>query len=208
MTICNTSTKVASSRKEAIQTGLKLYIGKPCLNGNISPRFLSTGNCTCVICHEKAKTNCRNFVKKKRTTQSGLQARRDAQNKYYKNNKKKQHAYYVNKRRSDPNFYCACKVRSMLARVLTRANKKKNAKCIDLIGYDGNDLRIHLEKQFTKGMSWEKFGTEIEIDHIIPVSKMIDDGITDPAIINALSNLRPMWARENIKKSNKVLTLL
>jgi len=208
MTTVDCSIDIASSRKEAIFLGLNMYIGKPCLHGNIAPRFLRTGNCTCDVCRENQKKICRNFARKKRSTKIGAQAHRDAQNRYYKNNAKKQTAYYANRRKIDPSFYCATKARAMLSRVLRRANKKKNARCVDLIGYSGDDLRLHIERQFTKGMEWAKVGKEIEIDHIIPVAKMIADGITDPAIINALSNLRPVWKVDNREKRAKILTLL
>lgn len=72
-----------------------------------------------------------------------------------------------------------------------------------------SELKSHLEKQFTKKMTWEKFmAGEIHIDHIIPQSNF---SLWEPGEAKkcwSLSNLRPMWARENIQKSNKVLTLL
>lgn len=58
-------------------------------------------------------------------------------------------------------------------------------------------------------MSWEAHARgEIHIDHIVPVSKLVSDGETDPAVINALSNLRPMWAADNLAKGAKQETLL
>lgn len=77
-----------------------------------------------------------------------------------------------------------------------------------MLGYTAEQLRDHIQRQFTKGMTWELMGREIHIDHIIPVAAFIKDGVTDPKIIHALPNLRPMWARDNWKKSAEVLTLL
>ncbi|AVH85447.1 hypothetical protein Rostov1_00057 [Vibrio phage Rostov-1] len=53
-------------------------------------------------------------------------------------------------------------------------------------------------------MSWDNWG-EWHIDHIKPVAQFKREGITDPKIINALSNLQPLWAEENLKKSDKTL---
>lgn len=78
-----------------------------------------------------------------------------------------------------------------------------------LLGYTISELRTHLEKQFTKKMTWEKFMQgEIHIDHIHP-KKSFD--LSDPEqwkVCWALPNLRPLWASDNRKKSAKVITLL
>ena len=46
-------------------------------------------------------------------------------------------------------------------------------------------------------MSWENWG-EWHIDRIIPVSKFDEE--TPPSIVNALTNLQPLWAADNLKK--------
>lgn len=48
-------------------------------------------------------------------------------------------------------------------------------------------------------MTWENWG-EWHIDHIKPVAQFIREGITCPKQINALSNLRPLWAHDNLSK--------
>jgi hypothetical protein len=89
---------------------------------------------------------------------------------------------------------------------------KRNGECpslIDIIDYDMKELKIHLEKQFTKGMTWEKFvAGEIHIDHIIPLNMFDVDDQRELKSCWALSNLRPMWARDNIKKGAQRLTLI
>jgi hypothetical protein len=49
-------------------------------------------------------------------------------------------------------------------------------------------------------MNWFNHG-EWHIDHIRPISSFDLD--TDPSIVNALDNLQPLWAIDNMKKSNK-----
>lgn len=70
-----------------------------------------------------------------------------------------------------------------------------------MFGYSLADLRLHLERQFSKGMTWERFGEgEIHIDHILPVSSF---DLSDPAAVKAcfaLPNLRPSWALDNLSK--------
>lgn len=76
------------------------------------------------------------------------------------------------------------------------------------LGYSIADLMRHIEKQFTKRMTWGKFRAgEIHIDHILPQASfdLADDD--EWRRCWCLSNLRPMWASENIAKGAKVMTL-
>lgn len=78
-----------------------------------------------------------------------------------------------------------------------------------LLGYTINDLRIHLERQFTKGMSWDKFiKGEIHIDHIHPKASFDFSNPDEWRVCWSLPNLRPLWARDNLKKGDKVLSLI
>lgn len=112
------------------------------------------------------------------------------------------------RRKNDPEFKCLRLCRDILRRTLASTGSKKNNRTFSLIGYTHDELKAHIERQFTKGMCWSKVGSEIEIDHIYPLSKMIKEGVKDPAIINALSNLIPRWKDENRKKGSKVESLL
>ncbi|WP_313240378.1 hypothetical protein [Stutzerimonas kunmingensis] len=109
---------------------------------------------------------------------------------------------------TDIEYRCRVLVRGMVRRAFIAARTLKDSPSFEILEYTASEMRAHIERQFTKGMSWDKMGKEIHIDHIIPVKVMIDSGITDPAVINALSNLRPMWAKENRAKSDKVVSLL
>ena len=70
------------------------------------------------------------------------------------------------------------------------------------LGYTPSDLRKHLSRQFTKGMTWEEFSKgNIHIDHIVPQAAF---DLSDPDQWRqcwCLSNLRPCWASENRRKS-------
>lgn len=80
-----------------------------------------------------------------------------------------------------------------------------------ILGYTKEQLATHIQRQFTKGMTWEKLMSgEIHIDHITPVSSFSITGI-DCAEFRAcwaLPNLRPMWAIENQRKQAKIEQLL
>lgn len=102
----------------------------------------------------------------------------------------------------DPTFKMYLSARRILQRALGVAGQKKYKRTTDYLPYTTEDLVLHLESQFQEGMSWDNYG-EWHIDHIKPIKAFIDEGVTDPAIINALDNLQPLWASENMSKGAK-----
>ena len=81
--------------------------------------------------------------------------------------------------------------RHLLYDSLKRMGKNKEGHTIDLLGYSALDLKNHIQNIFTDGMSWDNYG-EWHIDHIKRVCEFDKD--THPSIVNALPNLRPLWA--------------
>lgn len=110
--------------------------------------------------------------------------------------------YRKRKYSSDVSYKASSAIRTMLWRVLKKTQSKKLARTEEIIGYKSCDLISHIERIFVNGMSWSNYG-KWHIDHIKPVSVFIKEGVTDPAVINALSNLQPLWAEDNFKKSDK-----
>lgn len=73
------------------------------------------------------------------------------------------------------------------------------------LGYGPQELKKHLESLFLTGMSWGNYG-EWHIDHIIPRSYFRFDSLESPGLKAcwALSNLRPLWAIDNVRKGSKL----
>lgn len=92
---------------------------------------------------------------------------------------------------------------SLIHATLKRVGRKKEAHTVDLLGYSAMQLYRHISQNLKAGMTWERRG-EWHIDHIKPVAQFVQEGITDPKFINALSNLRPLWKDENLRKSDKI----
>jgi outer membrane receptor for monomeric catechols len=86
----------------------------------------------------------------------------------------------------------------MVRRCLNGSKKETNT--FKLLGYDTIKLKQRIEIQFKNGMSWDNYG-KWHIDHKKPISKFKEG--TNINIINALSNLQPLWAKENLSKGNK-----
>ena len=122
---------------------------------------------------------------------------------YAKDNKdkirKRNAEYTINKYHNDTHF----KIKMNLSRRLRQFIKKNGNSTVDFIGCSIQDVKVHLEKQFTSGMSWDNYG-KWHIDHIIPCASF---DLTDPEQQKKCfhySNLQPLWASDNIRKSDKV----
>jgi len=110
--------------------------------------------------------------------------------------------YFRERRKRDPLFKLSAYTRNMLRRVLRATGDVKKGSTRDILGYGADELKAHIESLFQPGMTWENYG-DWHIDHKIPISLMTLFGVTEPELINALSNLQPMWAIDNLVKGNR-----
>lgn len=101
---------------------------------------------------------------------------------------------------TNPQWRLATLARNRISGALKRRKAEKSARTTDLLGCSVQDLRIHLEKQFRPGMTWENYGRHWHVDHIVPCDAF---DLTDPEQQRRcfhFSNLQPLPARENIQK--------
>jgi hypothetical protein len=86
---------------------------------------------------------------------------------------------------------------------LKKQGLKKKDSTMSVVGCSKEELIKHLESQFKEGMSWENWSLNgWHIDHIRPCSSF---DLSDPAQVKECfhySNLQPLWAIENLKKSD------
>lgn len=94
---------------------------------------------------------------------------------------------------------------SLRGRINELMNKKyNNPKTLDLLGCEYEYFIKYIENKFMDGMSWDNYGYYgWHLDHIIPLSS----AKTEEEIANLFhyTNLQPLWANDNLKKSNKIL---
>lgn len=128
----------------------------------------------------------------------------DKRKKYFQKHKSKHAQYVATRRKNDPTYRLSCSLRDRLKGLLKGLNK--SAKTLELVGCSMEELWIHLEKQFVDGMTRDNHGKYgWHIDHIRPCSSF---DLADPEqqrICFHYSNLQPLWATDNLKKSNKIL---
>lgn len=135
---------------------------------------------------------------------------RDYHTKWRGDNKDKLREYRRNyekhKKDTDPSYRLACYTRTAIYTSLKERNVEKQSNTFDLLPYTLEELIEHLEKQFSKGMTWENYG-EWYVDHIKPISKFNIKTTEDDEFKEcwSLRNLRPLWGEENLTKGNKVI---
>lgn len=85
----------------------------------------------------------------------------------------------------------------------------KSDSTLALLGCSPEELRKHLESLWEEGMSWDNYGIYVKgepmtwhIDHIIPCDAFDLTNETEQAKCFHYENLQPLWAVENIRKSN------
>lgn len=110
--------------------------------------------------------------------------------------------YEKNRRKADPLFALAGSVRSRIWHALARGGYKKVSSTADLLGCSFEELKAHLENQFTEGMSWDNFG-EWHVDHITPLASA--DSMDHMVPLFHHTNLQPLWAVDNLSKGAKIL---
>lgn len=103
-------------------------------------------------------------------------------------------------RATDPQFRMAGLLRSRLNSAIK--NKSKRGSAVDLLDCSIAALVFRFETRFADGMTWENQG-EWHLDHIQPLSSFDLEDVDQLAVACHYSNLQPLWARDNLIKSNK-----
>lgn len=102
-------------------------------------------------------------------------------------------------------FKLKLQIRSRLAKAFNAKGWKKSRRTEEMIGCLFDRLVLHIERQFLPGMSWEN-RSEWHIDHIVPLASA--SSLEEMERLNHFTNLRPLWASDNLSKGAKVETLL
>lgn len=138
--------------------------------------------------------------KKKWMAEKGKEYRRE----WYRENRHKFKEYQKRYVTKSTNALLAQRLRTLI-HVSLKGRGNKSASAIELTGCTILELKEHLESLFKPGMTWENHSRNgWHIDHIKPCASF---NLSDPEEQNICfhySNLQPLWAEENIKKSNKI----
>lgn len=92
------------------------------------------------------------------------------------------------------------RLRQAISRAFKRISQKKNTNTETILGCSYETAVRHIESLFREGMSWDNYGlTGWHIDHIRPLSSFAEEELH---LANRIENLQPLWAEENIRKSD------
>ena len=117
---------------------------------------------------------------------------------------KRRKATYKRWMKEKPTFAINRRIKPALAHALKKQKISKTSKTYEILGYDSEELISHLEAQFVEGMNWEDSHLW-HIDHIIPLNAFNYDSVDHPEfkVCWSLGNLRPIWAKDNMRKNDK-----
>ena len=121
---------------------------------------------------------------------------------YNKANKEANTARVMKRYHSDPEFNLLYRLRRRMNTAVKHAGlDKKCDSTSELLGISPQGLKEWLEAQFTEGMTWEN-RSDWHVDHIVPCDAFDMSVETNQRICFWYKNLQPMWAEENLQKSN------
>jgi len=122
---------------------------------------------------------------------------RDKIRKYHKE-------YCYNKNNSNIEFKLAKNLRGRLYTALKHGYKSGSA--VKDLGCTIQEFKIHIENQFEEGMTWENYGLHVwHLDHRIGLANFDLTKREDLLKACHYTNLKPMWAKDNICKKDSIL---
>lgn len=176
----------------------------------------------CKKCNLSLSLDKFDYGKEKNSLSMCYECHKERRRQYYRDNKKKAIDYaikwnldnrktliksinkYQRKRyREDDLFKCIYNVSRRIQPYMRKKGWIKDKKFLESLGCSKEYLKSHLEKQFQKDMSWDNYGLYgWHIDHIIPISS----AKTKEEVYKLChyTNLQPLWAKDNLAKSNKM----
>lgn len=109
------------------------------------------------------------------------------------------------KRKNSPIAVMQARLSRLHRHALRQVGAIKTSPTFEQLGYSAESFVAHIERQFTRGMGWHNMEMW-QIDHVVPVREA--NTVEDVVALNQLSNLRPIWAKDNNAKKARRTNLL
>lgn len=125
----------------------------------------------------------------------------DQKKNWYNKNRDKINENERIRRKNDIEYKIKKNLRRRVNQVITRDCKSNST--MELLGCSLYDFLKYMESKFIDGMSWDNYG-QWHIDHIIPCSSFDLTDIQQQMECFHYTNLQPLWAKDNLSKSDKI----
>jgi hypothetical protein len=109
------------------------------------------------------------------------------------------------RRRANPQAAMKHRLSARMSKWIKKCGCVKSATTEEMIGIDYAGFMAHIESKFKPGMSWEN-RSEWHLDHILPCSSFDLTNIAQQKSCFNYKNIQPLWALDNMKKSDKLPT--
>ncbi len=144
--------------------------------------------------YQKSKKGAKKLLNYNRSKKS-----KESRKKYNQSEKGRS---WWKKHRKKINYKLAANMRKTLSVALSENRIIKSKKTLDLLGCTIVKLKKYLKNKFKEGMTFENYG-KWHIDHIKPITAFDLSDVSQQKECFNYKNLQPLWAKENIRKSNK-----
>lgn len=106
--------------------------------------------------------------------------------------------------RRTPEQRLTARLRSRLWRILQQKTTRPSS--LKLLGCSASALKLHLEVQFSPGMTWENWGNgpgTWQVDHIVPFCQVNLQKQEDVQRVTHYTNLQPLWYEQHLQKTTQ-----
>lgn len=105
----------------------------------------------------------------------------------------------------DPLFRLKLNVRALIGVKIRQMGYTKRSSTTQILGCDWEFFKSHIERQFLRGMTWDN-RSDWHLDHIRPMSEASSE--EEVLALNHFTNLRPIWAKDNLRKGSQITHLI
>lgn len=110
-----------------------------------------------------------------------------------------QRAYERKRLKADPVYAMKCRMQCAIRNSLIKGGYTKKSRTHEYLGCSYEAFKVHIERQFLKGMTWDNRDAW-HIDHIVPTASATSEA--EIIALHKFTNLRPLWAELNQEKSD------
>jgi len=197
-TYCKECTKVKNEKSYQKHKNKRKISGKKYREKNKEKIFRQQQ-----IYYQKNKEKIQAYKKEYQQKNSRIIAKK--QKLWGQTHKKQINKYSRDRRKNDLHYRILNNMRGRLYYALKSQDSRKALHTMDLVGCSVDELKLHIQKQFTSGMMWDNYGlgnTKWSIDHIIPCAYFDLTKPEEQKKCFHYSNLCPLWNKDNSKKNS------